>query len=266
MCLLRVRDAPRHQQFGQHQRQMRSLRQRLRLFAVRGCNHPSLSRKRPGCASRCAHQRYTSSSAAFNCVVDHDIVEALRLQQRLVPLVPLRRRLVQKHNALVHKPKLHVSQHTHVLAQPLRFDQFRRFLVGEVHLPGLFNQRVQFLAFQRHFAEGDKRRAYMFRHLHEVFPRIGIALAVPQHRRDVFGYEPRQAAHAMALNEGHHVVFQRKKIVFAHVQRFIPRRCPPPPAPTCGNLLCHFATLSLCHFATLPLCHSATSPPVPALL
>ena len=69
------------------------------------------------------------------------------------------------------------------------------------------DQRIQLFALQRHLAEGDERRAHMLRHLDEVLPRVGIVLALPHNGGDVLGNVAGQAVNAVALDEGHHVVF-----------------------------------------------------------
>ena len=46
-------------------------------------------------------------------------------------------------------------------------------------------------------------------------------MALPEDGRNVLGDIARQAAQAMALDKGHHVVFQRKQIILAHSQAII---------------------------------------------
>ena len=56
----------------------------------------------------------------------------------------------------------------------------------------------------------------MLGHFHEVFPGVGVVFALPEDGGDVFGDVSGQAPHTVALDEGHHVVFQREKIICAH--------------------------------------------------
>ena len=144
-------------------------------------------------------------------IVDDDVLEGLDVfQQRLEALIPLGGGLVQEDQALVDKAQLDVAEVAGVLAQPLRLHQFRGLFVGEVHLPGFFDQRVQFLALQRHLAEGHEGSADVLGHLHKVFPCVGVALALPHNGGNVLGDVAGQAFEAVALDKGHHVVFQRR--------------------------------------------------------
>ena len=56
----------------------------------------------------------------------------------------------------------------------------------------------------------------MLRHLDKIFPCVGIAAAFPQDGGNVVRNVTGEAMEAVTLDEGHHVVFQRKKIIFAH--------------------------------------------------
>ncbi len=99
------------------------------------------------------------------------------------------------------------------LREPLGFDQFGGFFIGEVHLAGFFDERVEFFALQRHFAEGDEGSADVLGHLDKVFPRVGIVLALPDDGGNVVGDVAGQAMQTVTFNKGHHVVFQREEIV-----------------------------------------------------
>ena len=94
---------------------------------------------------------------------------------------------MQEDEALIDEAKLDVAEHAGVFAQPLGFDEFGGFFIGEVHLAGFFDQRVELFALQRHLAEGDEGSADVLGHLHKVFPCVGVALALPDDGRDVLG-------------------------------------------------------------------------------
>ena len=135
-----------------------------------------------------------------------------------IALVPFGGGFVQKDQPLVDEAELDVAQHARVFAQPLGLDQFGGFFVGEVHLAGFLDQRVELLALQRHLAEGDKGSAHVLGHLHKVFPCVGIAAALPEDGGNVLGDVAGQALQAVALNKGHHVVFQREQVIGSHRQ------------------------------------------------
>ena len=144
-------------------------------------------------------------------VVDDDVVETFYVFEKgLEALVPLGGGLVQEDDALVDETQLYVTDHSRILAQPLRLNQFRGFLIGKVHLAGLFDEAVEFFALQAHFAEGDERCADALGHLDEVFPRIGIGFAFPHNGGNIFGDVARKTDETVSLNEGHHIVFQRQ--------------------------------------------------------
>ena len=65
----------------------------------------------------------------------------------------------------------------------------------------------------------------MLGHLDEVFPGVGVALAFPQDGGDVVGDVAGKAVQTVALDEGHHVVFEREEIVRTHSQASHSRRC-----------------------------------------
>jgi hypothetical protein len=98
----------------------------------------------------------------------------------------------------------------------LSFHQFGGLFVGEVHLPGFLDQRVQLLALQRHLAEGDKGSAGVLGHLHKIFPCVGVASTLPNNGGDVLGDVTGKSFKAVALDKGHHVVFQREEVVDIH--------------------------------------------------
>ena len=235
-------DAARDQQLGQHLRQMRrfgrgasdssgwgsAMIQRWRGYARDAGSAGARLR---------STQRYSSSSSCVVGVVDHDVLEAFDIfEQRLVALVPLGGGFVQEHQALVDEAELNVAEHAGVLAQPLRLDQLGGFLIGEVHLAGFFDERFELFAFQRHLAEGDEGSARRAWPSPQSLSRRRGWSCLPKNGRNVFGDIAGQAAHAVALDEGHHVVFQRKQIIRAHVSRHF-RRCGRVGCQGCGKLL-----------------------------
>ncbi len=69
--------------------------------------------------------------------------------------------------------------------------------------------------FEDDFAHGDEGRAGSLGVLDEVFPAVGIVL-LEDDGGDFFGDVAVEAAHAVAGDEGHHVVFERDEIVGLH--------------------------------------------------
>ena len=131
-------------------------------------------------------------------------------KERLEALVPLGRGFVKKRHALVDEAELNVADHAGVFAQPSALRRARCFLIGEVHLAGLFDEVIEFFTIEPHFAEGDEGRTDVFGHFHKIFPRVGIAFAFPHDRGNVFGDVSGKPDETVTLNEGHHIVFQRQ--------------------------------------------------------
>src|SRR5262249_37667973 len=64
-------------------------------------------------------------------------------------------------------------------------------------------------------AHGDERRACGFGVFDKVLPAVGVFF-FEDDGGDVFGDERTKAAHAVAGDEGHHVILERNKIVRLH--------------------------------------------------
>src|SRR6267378_3056146 len=51
--------------------------------------------------------------------------------------------------------------------------------------------------------------------LHEIFPAIRIMFRIPQHAGDFFALDiAKEAAHAQTFNEGRHIVFHSRQVVW----------------------------------------------------
>ncbi len=66
-----------------------------------------------------------------------------------------------------------------------------------------------------HFAHGDEGGAGGFGVLDEVLPGVGVVV-FEDDGGDFFGDVSIEAAHAVAGDEGHHVVFERDEIIRLH--------------------------------------------------
>src|SRR5262249_34850320 len=134
------------------------------------------------------------------------------LQNALVTLVPWRRRLVDHHYALVGETELHEPGLADVGPQPARL--FDVLIVGELGITKSLNHPIKIFAIQPPRIHSEKGGARRFGELHEVFPAVGIVLGLPT---DTLYFlevdEARETAHAVAFDEGNHVIFEAGKVV-----------------------------------------------------
>ena len=83
----------------------------------------------------------------------------------------------------------------------------------------MLNQVIEVGALQCGGMHGEEQGAGVLGELDEILPAIGVVGAMPHDGLDfILGGVAMETAHAVAFNEGHHVVFQVDEIVGGHIQ------------------------------------------------
>ena len=88
-------------------------------------------------------------------------------------------------------------------------------VVGEGFVAKLVEKEGDVGFLEDDLAHGDERRAGGFGVLDEVLPSIGV-IFFEDDGGNVFGDKRTETAHSVAGDEGHHIVFERDKIVRLH--------------------------------------------------
>ena len=127
----------------------------------------------------------------------------------------------QEHDALVGEAELEVADLADVVDEVLGVVE----LVGRVVRRGsqvaqLFEEDGDVGFFEDDFAHGDEGRAGGFGVLDEVLPAVGV-FVFEDDGGDFFGDVAGKPAHAVACDEGDHVVFERDEVVGLHHQMTI---------------------------------------------
>src|SRR5882762_9815230 len=131
----------------------------------------------------------------------------------LILLVPFRRSLVEEHAPLISPPKLDESDFPNVLPQPTRI--LGVVFAPETRVREMLHQIVQIRALQRRSMHRQKWRARMLGKLHKILPAIRVVRAVPHDGLHlILRRVAVEAAHAVPFNEGDHVIFEDRKIVY----------------------------------------------------
>ncbi len=89
----------------------------------------------------------------------------------------------------------------------------------------LVDEVIHVLALDHHVVHGEEGRAGGFGQLDKVLPAIGIVARVPHDAGNLVVHVALEAAHAMAFDEGFHVVFQDGEVV-EHAGRHSGRSLP----------------------------------------
>jgi len=149
-------------------------------------------------------------------VVDDDAAEVGDgLQQVLEAVVPVCGDLEDEHDALVGEAELEVADLADVVDEVLGVVDLFGVFVREGFVAELIEEKGNVGFFEDDLAHGDKGRARSFGVLDEVLPAVGIVF-FKDDGGNFFTNERRETAHAVASNEGHHIVFERDKIVRLH--------------------------------------------------
>jgi hypothetical protein len=135
--------------------------------------------------------------------------------QILEAVVPVGRGLEQEHDALVGEAELQVAGFADVLQKRFGVVDVDIFLFGEVVFAELLDEDGDVGLFEDDLAHGDEGRAGGLGVLDEVLPAVG-AVVLEEDRGYLFGDVAGHAAHAMAGDEGYHVVFEGEKIIGLH--------------------------------------------------
>jgi len=104
--------------------------------------------------------------------------------------------------------ELDVSQLADVVDQGLSFLDVGALFVGIVEVLELFEEQLEVFFFERHVAHGDKGCVGGLGCLDKVFPAIGVGFIFPHDAGNIFANVAGESAHAVAFNEGDHVVFK----------------------------------------------------------
>src|SRR5216684_2449373 len=156
-----------------------------------------------------------STSALFLLVglVNRNAAKFIRyFQQALVALVPLGADLTNKHRALISPAQLQVANLAQVSTQPARV--FNIVAIGELRVGQPLHQFVKLSALEHPGVGSEKGSACSLGQLHKILPAIGIRAHVPHDALDlVVVHKPMETPHAVAFDEGDHVVFERGQVV-----------------------------------------------------
>ena len=127
-------------------------------------------------------------------------------------VVPLGGRLVEHHHALKCKTELHETSLAKIRAEPAGV--FEVFVAGEFSIGEALNHAFELFFFKLPRIHGQEGRARSLGQLHKVLPTLGIVPGLPHDGLHfLVVHVSGKAAHAMPFSEGHHVVFQGRKIV-----------------------------------------------------
>src|ERR1022692_311838 len=133
--------------------------------------------------------------------------------QLLIVLVPFGASFEDKEASLIRPSKLHEAGFADVGLQPAAL--FHIFFVLELAVVELLIQTIQFLALEGPGVHGEEGGAGGFGQFHKIFPAVRIVLRIPKHARDLFAIDvAEEPAHAQAFNEGGHVFFHARQVVW----------------------------------------------------
>ena len=133
-------------------------------------------------------------------------------QQALVVIVPVGGRFIDHHSALMREAKLDESSLADIGTQPARL--FHIFIVSELGASQTLNHQIEFFPTQCPGIHGEKGRCRSFGKFNEVLPTVGIILRLPYYALHFFVVDIAvKATHAMAFDEGDHVVFEPSEVV-----------------------------------------------------
>src|SRR5947208_16804134 len=108
--------------------------------------------------------------------------------------------------------KLEESDLADVGAQPTSVIEI---VAVDVIFQTIHNKLKVFLG-EHHFVHGQEGSTGGFRQLDEVLPRVGIVVVFPKHTADLITDVAWETTHAVAFNEGGHVIFEVVQIVRTH--------------------------------------------------
>src|SRR5713101_3142637 len=127
--------------------------------------------------------------------------------------VPFGPRFIDEDASLVRPSQLHEPGLADVGLQPAAF--FYILFASVITLGEALAQAVELFAVERprmHRQEGSARGLGQ---LHEILPAIRIVFRVPEHARNLFAFDvAKETAHAQTFNEGCHIVFHARQVVW----------------------------------------------------
>src|SRR6266851_7792148 len=127
-------------------------------------------------------------------------------------VVPFGRAFVEHHDALKSKAKLHEASLAKIGSQPTSV--FKVLVAGEFGAAQALNHPFQLFLLKLPGIHSQKGRTGGFREFHKIFPTVAVVAGLPHDRLDLFMVNvSRETAHAMAFDEGDHVIFHGCEIV-----------------------------------------------------
>jgi hypothetical protein len=123
-------------------------------------------------------------------------------------VVPLGGDFVDHHDALKRESELHKTGFPEISSQPARI--FKVLIAGKFAAAQTLDHGIQLFFFQGPGIHGQERRAGSFGQFHKILPSLSRVFSrLPHHGLHFFVIDiARKTAHAMALDKGHHIVFQ----------------------------------------------------------
>ena len=153
-------------------------------------------------------------------VVDDDGAEfGDGLHEVLEAVVPFGGGFEEKHNSLMREADLEVSDLADVTDEELRIFELGDLGVGEVLFADLLEENGDVFLSEDDLAHSEEGGTGGFGVLDEILPAVG-GLFLVDDGGDVFGDVGWEAAHAVAGDEGDHVVFERDEVVGLHLPYF----------------------------------------------
>src|SRR5262249_39000216 len=83
------------------------------------------------------------------------------------------------------------------------------------------DQEVDIFAIQKQVVHRQEGRTAMLRQFHKVFPGFKVRVEIPHNGLDLLPYVPVKPVHAMAFDEGNHVILDCGEI-FLHEKHSVP--------------------------------------------
>ena len=156
--------------------------------------------------------RYSSVSRLSTTMPPRSVTVSMKV---LEAVVPVGGDLEEEHDALVGEAELQVADLADVIDEIFGVVDLFGDVAGEGLVAELVEEDGDVGLFEDDLTHGDERCAGGLGVLDEVLPAVGIVL-FEDDGGNVLGDEGVETAHAVACDEGHHVVLERDQVVGLH--------------------------------------------------